>query len=198
MRARWKISIGIMTLTLAAGALWLAQPKPTPHAAHDHLAVTLVNQDGTHVDMRDYKGKFLLVYFGYSQCRRDCPQALGLLSHTLEMLGGGSDVRTLFISLDAQRDTPARLERFMQAFHPGIEAMTFPDRETMRAMCESFELFTAETSFNSQSAVLSDHEPAIFLLDPSGEILDRFDFPVAPEELIGAIKDHQQDGGISI
>jgi protein SCO1/2 len=187
-----------MGLVVVGAAAFLTWPKSDARTAHDHLAVALVNQQGVTVDMRDYRGKFLLVYFGYSQCRRDCPQALGLMSHTLEMLGNDKEVQALFISLDAARDTPVRLERFMQPFHPAIEALAFSDRDAMKRMSEVFELFTAETSINSGTAAVTDHEPAFFLLDRSGEILDRFDFPVAPEEIIGAIKDHQQDGGISI
>jgi protein SCO1 len=197
MKRVWKIGLGITVLSMSAAALVLAARPEAAHQAHDHRAVALVNHQGSAVDIRDYQGKFLLVYFGYSQCRRDCPQALGLLSHTLEMLGGDREVRALFISLD-ERDTPQRLEGFMRAFHPGIEALAFRDREAMRCMSDTFELFTAETVINGQEAQLTDHEPALFLLDRSGAILDRFPMPTAPQEIIGAIHDHRQDGGISI
>lgn len=197
MKRAWKLGFGMVAIVVIGTAAMLLTKPEAEHQAHDHRAVALVNHQGTAVDIRDYQGKFLLIYFGYSQCRRDCPQVLGLLSHTLEMLGGDREVQTLFISLD-ERDTPEQLERFMRAFHPGIEALAFHDREAMRCMSDRFDLFTTETIINGQQAMLTDHEPALFLLDRSGNILDRFDFPVAPEEILGAINDHRQEEGISI
>ena len=197
MRRAWKIGIGAGLLGMAAMAAGLTARPEAAHQAHDHRAAALVNHQGSATDMRDYQGKFLLVYFGYSQCRRDCPQALGMLSQALEMLGSDREVQALFISLD-ERDTPDRLQRFMRAFHPGIEALAFRDREAMRCMSDTFGLLTSETIINGQEAQLTDHEPALFLLDRSGQILDRFPILTAPEEIIEAIKDHSHEGGISI
>lgn len=194
-----KIAASTVLLSAVAGVAYFAGSlNIQPRHAYDHRAAALVNEQGITVDMRDYKGKFLLVYFGYSQCRRDCPHALGLLSHVMETLGkDAGDVRALFISLDT-RDTPGQLQGFMQQFHPGIETLTFRDRESLRSMCGAFDIFMAETSVSGGESAISDHEPALFLLDRSAGILDRFDFPVAPQEVLGAIKDHSQEEGIAI
>lgn len=199
MKRIGKIIAGVALLSTVATVAYVAGRFDNPsYHTYDHRASALVNEQGITVDMRDYEGKFLLVYFGYSQCRRDCPHALGLLSHVMEMLGtDASDLRTLFISLDT-RDTPAQLEGFMRQFHPGIEMLTLRDRESLRNMCGAFDIFMTETSVNGSESAISGHEPALFLLDRSGGILDRFDFPVAPEEVIGAIKDHSQEEGIVI
>lgn len=197
-RAR-NIIAGVVLISAVAAVAYFAGRFNNPaFHAYDHRAASLVNEQGVTVDMRDYEGKFLLVYFGYSQCRRDCPHALGLVSHVMETLGADAGaVRALFISLDT-RDTPAQLEGFMRQFHPGIEALTFRDRESLRNMCGAFDIFMTETSVSGSESAISGHEPALFLLDRSGGILDRFDFPVAPEEVLGAIKDHSQEEGIAI
>lgn len=199
MKRVGKIIAGVALLSTVATVAYVAgRFDNLSYHTYDHRAAALVNEQGVTVDMRDYEGKFLLVYFGYSQCRRDCPHALGLLSHVVETLGTDmSDVRTLFISLDT-RDTPAQLEGLMRQFHPGIETLTLRDQESLRNMCGAFDIFMTETSVSGSESAISGHEPALFLLDRSGGILDRFDFPVAPEEVLGAIKDHSQEEGITI
>ena len=78
---------------------------------------TLTSASGEAV-LSDWRGKYLLVFFGFTRCPDVCPLTLGRLAKTYRDLGEPEDVQVVMVSFDPETDTPARLERYLEGFHP--------------------------------------------------------------------------------
>ena len=86
---------------------------------------TLSTPDGTTVTDQTYRGKWLLVYFGYTFCPNSCPTTLLEVATALEKLGlDAAQVQPLFITVDPQRDTPKVMQQYTQSFDPRIVGLT--------------------------------------------------------------------------
>lgn len=89
------------------------------------LAFTLTDDQGRTVHAGDYSGKVVLLFFGFSHCKQTCPATLGKLTAVLDALGGeAGGARVLFVSVDPNRDTPARLADYTGAFAPQVIGLT--------------------------------------------------------------------------
>src|SRR6266542_5971239 len=110
-----------------ASALVLSQPLV--RAANSPVMIggpfTLTSPDGATVTEQTYRGKWLLVYFGFTSCPDSCPTALLEIAAALEKLGPGADrLQPLFITVDPLRDTPAVMGNYTQSFDPRIVGLT--------------------------------------------------------------------------
>src|SRR5262245_13929794 len=113
---------------LCAVAIALALRTP-PASAQSSVTVggpfTLIAADGTTVTDRTYRGKWLLVYFGFTSCPNTCPMALFEIAGALARLGhDADDLQPLFITVDPRRDTPAVLRDYTESFDPRIIGLT--------------------------------------------------------------------------
>ncbi len=85
----------------------------------------LVGHDGRRRTERDFRGRYLLVYFGYASCEGMCPLELARLADAIDLLGpAGARVQPLFVSVDPARDTPERLAAFVAKIHPRLIGLT--------------------------------------------------------------------------
>jgi protein SCO1 len=100
--------------------------SPSPTAQHPVSArFDLIDDDGRHVSARDYRGSFVLVFFGFTHCKMVCPRALSRLSETLDLLGPLADqIRPLYITVDPERDTPEIMKAFLQRDYPRFTGLT--------------------------------------------------------------------------
>ena len=111
----------IVGVALAALSLWAMGPAVAGEPVTIGGPFTLRTSDGTTVTDQTYRGKWLLVYFGYTFCPNTCPTALMDISLTLARLDGEADaVRPLFITVDPQRDTADVLRQYVQSIDPRI------------------------------------------------------------------------------
>ena len=111
----------IVGMTLAALMLWPACPGVAAEPVTIGGPFTLRTSDGATVTDQTYRGKWLLVYFGYTFCQNSCPTALMDISLVLAQLGGEADmIQPLFITVDPQRDTPDVLQQYTRSFDPRI------------------------------------------------------------------------------
>ncbi len=84
---------------------------------------TLTSADGK-AALSDWRGKYLLVFFGFTRCPDVCPLTLGRLAKTYRELREPEDVQVVMVSFDPETDTPARLERYLEGFHPSFVGLT--------------------------------------------------------------------------
>ena len=111
----------IVGITLAALTLWPLCQGAAAEPVTIGGPFTLRTPDGVTVTEQTYRGKWLLVYFGYTFCPNTCPTALMDISSVLARLGGEADViQPLFITVDPQRDTPDVLQEYTRSFDPRI------------------------------------------------------------------------------
>jgi len=151
---------------------------------------TLVNQDGKTVTDADYKGKYLLVYFGYTYCPDMCPTGLQSIAHALDQLGADAKkVQTLFITIDPERDTPAKLKSYVASFHPDIAGLTGSAAQIANVAHE-YQVYYAKGEIVEGTDYMMDHSSLIYLMNPDGKFVTDFPENADPAALIKAI--HEQ------
>jgi protein SCO1/2 len=134
---------------------------------------TLVNQDGKKVSFSDFRGKYLLVFFGYTYCPDVCPTSMLRIQETLEHLGKYKDkVHVLFISVDPERDTPQLLKKFISFYDPTGKYITglTGSPEEIKKVAKQFKAYYEKVPLknNPEVGYLVDHTAFIYLVDKNG------------------------------
>ena len=118
--------------------------------------------------LADYRGRAVMVFFGFTQCLDVCLTVLFKAAETLQILGAeAARVQVLFISLDPERDTPQILQAFAETFHPGVVALR-GDAERTRLTAEHFKVFYRKVPLNGSYTI--DHTALVYLYDPAGRL----------------------------
>jgi protein SCO1 len=150
-----------------AGLRGLAQPLFP--AEGSKLTFALTATDGTAVADQTYRGKWLIVYFGYTYCPDVCPTTLMEIAGALNALGPRADmVQGLFITVDPQRDTAVVLNDYLKSFDPRFVGLTGTHAQ-IAAAARAFHVFYERNDTNDGS-YLFDHSAYIYLVDPDGRL----------------------------
>jgi protein SCO1/2 len=135
----------------------------------------LVDHDGRAVSDRDFAGRLLLIYFGFTNCPDMCPLAMQEMAVALDALGPkAKDVQPLLITVDPQRDTPETLKRYVAQFHPRILGLTGTP-EQIDAAVRAYRVYAARAKGESVEHHYSvDHTGLIYVMGKGGEYLAHF------------------------
>jgi protein SCO1/2 len=151
---------------------------------------TLVDQDGKTRTDADYRGRHMLIYFGYTYCPDVCPTALSDMGLALDALGDDADkVVPMLITVDPERDTPERLKDYVSNFHPGMVGLTGDDA-AVTAAAKAYRVYFAKS--NAESApgeYLMDHTSIIYLMGPDGRYQTHFSHGTTSETMAERIRD---------
>lgn len=167
--------------------LWPAPPPPERRADAARLMgelmsgrhpvggpFVLADAQGRRVALADFRGKLVLLYFGFASCPDVCPTDLATIAAALRALGAAADeVQPLFITLDPQRDSPAVLREYAAAFHPRLVALTGAQAE-IRRIATDYKVFFEKVPVPGTATYSIDHTPYTFLLDREGNFLTLF------------------------
>jgi cytochrome oxidase Cu insertion factor (SCO1/SenC/PrrC family) len=146
----------------------------------------LDDPDGRRIALGDFKGKLVLLYFGFTMCPDVCPTDLALIAQALRALGAQeNEVQPLFITLDPQRDSPAVLREYAAAFHPRFIALTGSEGE-VRRVATDYKVFFEKVRLPGRDNYTIDHTAYTFLLDRDGKFVILFP-PGTPSERIEEI-----------
>ncbi len=157
-----------------------------PNTGHVGGAFTLTGQDGQTVSDKDFAGKYLLVYFGYTSCPDMCPTGLQSMSRALDMMGPSADkVQPLFITVDPARDTPKRLKEYDSSFHPKIIGLT-GSTDQIAAVAKEYQVYYKKGEGDQDYEV--DHSSVIYLMSPNGDLVTTFDEEVDPKQIVAALQ----------
>jgi len=126
--------------------------------------------DGATVHGKDFRGKVVLLYFGYTHCPDVCPTTLALLRHAVKALGTNADqVRILFVSVDPARDTLAQLKTYAAAFGPGVVGLR-GSADELKAFTRHYRISYGYGKPDSRGAYEVSHSSAVYVFDREGEI----------------------------
>lgn len=181
MRAKtWMWGAGAaLALALTAGALW-SQIGAATHTADNGKALlaalggpfSLTDQNGRAVTDRDFHGRVVALFFGYTFCPDICPTDLQILAEALDKLGPRADgVQPLFVTIDPQRDTPAQLAEFTTMFSPRILGLTGPPEQIADA-AKRYRAYYARAMGDDGDAYTMDHSAFLYLLDRQGKLAE--------------------------
>ena len=128
----------------------------------------LVASKGRHFTDRDFRGKFMLIYFGYTRCPDVCPVNLLVMSQALGLLGADAErIQPLFITVDPERDTPDVLKAYVTGFDPRFLGLSGTPEQIKKA-ASSFKAYYAKTGV-ANGTYSMDHTASFYLIDPKGE-----------------------------
>jgi len=145
--------------------MWNRGPIGGPFALIDHTGKRRTDED--------FRGKLLLIYFGYSYCPDVCPTDLQQIGLAVDGLGARAEaVQPLFISLDPERDTAVHLADYVPSFHPRLIGLT-GSAEQIRRVALAYKVYYAKYPPDSSDYVI-DHSAFIYLVDKTGKYIGFF------------------------
>jgi protein SCO1/2 len=163
------VGLVVAVLLLGAGGfLWLSgKSGPTVGGPF-----TLENGNGQTVTDRDFRGKYLLVYFGYTFCPDVCPTTLNAVADALDKLGPkASALQPVFITVDPERDTPAVMKQYTAAFTPRLIGLTGTPEQIERVAKEYRVYYAKHRTGPGPNDYSMDHSSVLYLMSPQGDFV---------------------------
>jgi len=143
----------------------------------------LTDFNGTPRSLADFRGKVVVVTFGYTQCPDVCPTTLADLSSAVKKLGAdGSRVQVLFVTVDPRRDKPELLKQYVPAFNPGFLGLYGDEAATKKATGE-FKVYAQERPGKTAETYTVDHTAQTFAFDREGRLRLVFGYGATPEAM---------------
>ena len=144
----------------------------------------LVDQDGATRTDADFRGKYMLVYFGYTFCPDVCPTALQVMSQAMDRLDPAlqAAIVPIFVTVDPERDTVAQMKSYVGNFHPRMVGLT-GSLEQVTDAARRYRVYFAKAKSDSASDYLVDHSSIVFVMDPDGKYLTHFTHEATPEKM---------------
>lgn len=176
----WFVIGGVLVALLTLLLLWRMRPPEfhgvliqSPERAADF---TLMSTTGEPVSLSDFRGKQVLLYFGYTFCPDVCPTTLNDLAMMMEELGPrkAENVQVIMISVDPERDTIDQMSTYLPYFHPDFVGMT-GDLQELQDLASQYGIFFAKQEGDTEAGYLVDHTAVVTLVDDEGYV--RMVFP---------------------
>jgi cytochrome oxidase Cu insertion factor (SCO1/SenC/PrrC family) len=193
---RKTLMVALVLLVLAVG-LGIASLLVTPpdHQQGSGVALvggpfTMVNQTGAVVTEKDFAGKYMLVFFGYTYCPDVCPATLQVMANALDQLGDkAKKVAPVFVTIDPARDDVATIKAYVEAIDPRLTGLTGTP-EQVAAITAAYKVFYAKVPNEKRPQdYLMDHSSLLFLMGPDGRFLKHFNYTIESAKLTKALDD---------
>jgi protein SCO1 len=151
-------------------------------------ALKLTDHTGKVRTLQDYKGKVVLVFFGFTQCPEICPTTLHDLANLMKQLGSDADrAQVLFVTLDPERDTQDVLANFVPVFHPSFVALRGNDAET-KAAAQSFHVFFEKRPGTTPENYTIEHFTGTFVFDREGRLRLLMNYGIGLDKMLHDVK----------
>ena len=194
-RLQWLIVGGLLMLMLIGGTFawfrWFREPELHGLLFKEDLPVadfTLTTKDGQRVNLRDYRGKLVLLYFGYTHCPDMCPTTLAEVKVAMEQLGAqADDVQMIMVSVDPERDKPDRLTDYVQRFDQHFLGVTGTPDE-VQATATAFGITYFKEAGSTATGYLVAHSTQLHVVDRRGHVRMLFKFGTSGEEMAADLK----------
>ena len=163
---------GAALLLMTAGYLWMLGGTTPPRQAVIGGPFTLTATDGATVTDATFLGRYVLVYFGYSNCMDVCPTTLTAVADALDVLGPkAARVQPVFVTVDPKRDTPDVLRRFTALFTPRLLGLT-GTQDQIRQMQQNYRVSSVvHPGAAGSTGYMVDHSSVLYLIGPDGRYL---------------------------
>lgn len=131
--------------------------------------MAMVDSSGTLRTLADYKGKVMVVFFGFTHCPDVCPTSMAELAQTMSLLkGDAKKVQVVMITVDPERDTGAIMDTYVKAFNPSFVGLT-GSAEQLHKTAQSFKAYYAKASGGTPDSYTMNHSSSFYILDQTGE-----------------------------
>ena len=196
MPRRALLLFAALVLALAAGIgsyAWMSQRLERQQGSGVALVggpFTMTDQNGRRVTEKDFLGKHMLVFFGYTYCPDICPTELQVMMAALDQLGEQAEkVQPVFVSIDPARDTPEVMKAYVENFGPRLIGLT-GSAEEVAALAKAYRAYYAKSGdTSSPDAYLMDHSSIIYLMGPDGRFRKHFTYTTDAQRLAGELRE---------
>lgn len=193
------ISLGLnIVILLVAAYIYISseEKKSTEYLSGIHEAYKCLGGDfvlqsaNGPVSLADYRGKTVVLYFGYAYCPDVCPTSLGLLSLAMQKLTTAEleKLQVMFISVDPERDTVDKLKTYAEAFHPNMIGMTGSAKE-IAAVARHYGVMYAKVEMpNSALGYSVDHSSRYYVVGKDGAVKKFIEHGTSPEDIVKSLR----------
>ncbi|KAM6292770.1 protein SCO2 homolog, mitochondrial [Porphyrio hochstetteri] len=200
----WRRVAVVAAVSAAAGAAWLylRQEKQRQHRLRRRSELQalalgqgdfhLLDQTGRARCKADFRGQWVLLYFGFTHCPDVCPEELEKLCRVVELLekeAGLPPVQPLFITVDPERDGVAAMARYVRDFHPRLLGLT-GSAEAVRAAGAAYRVYASAGPRDEEGGYAVDHSVLIYLLGPDGLLLDYYGRSKSDLQIARSVRRH--------
>jgi len=184
---------GALSLSSVMLAFAVVSSAPVSWAATSAVTIggpfTLSKPDGETVTDRTYRGKWLLVYFGYTFCPNSCPTTLLEIATALKQLGqDAAKIQPLFITVDPQRDTPAVMQQYTRSFDSRIIGLTGTPQQIASVARAYGAYYVPHRTGSGPNDYVVDHSTYIYVMDPEGKFVRVFDSGTSGDRIADALR----------
>ena len=160
------------------------QPVQSSGAALIGGPFSLVGADGKPVTDRDFRGRYMLIFFGFTHCPDICPAELQVIAQALEQLGDkAKKVVPIFITLDPERDTPEAMANYVKSFGPNFVGLT-GSPEAIAAAAKAYRVAYSKVENKESAGDYSvDHSALVYLMDPEGRYVTHFSYGLSADQM---------------
>jgi protein SCO1/2 len=130
----------------------------------------LTDHNGQARTLRDFQGKIVMMFFGYTQCPDVCPTSMAEIAEIKRLLGkDGERIQGLFVTVDPERDKPGMLKDYMAAFDPTFLALV-PTPEQLTVLAKEFKVYYKKVEGPTPTSYTMDHTAGSYVYDPTGKL----------------------------
>ena len=156
---------------------------------------SLTDHNGQVRSLKDFSGKAVVVFFGFTQCPDVCPTSMQELAEVKQALGADGDrLQGVFISVDPERDTLEMLKAYMENFDPGFLALR-PTPEQLPALAKDFKIYYKKIDGTTPTSYTLDHSAGSYIYDPQGRLRVYHRYGSGAEALTQDVRALLHEGG---
>jgi len=182
-------------LASAGGLLAACQPDKPQFKAIDITGADyaqgfqLTDFNGRPRSLTDYKGKAVVVFFGFTQCPDVCPTTMNEMAQVKKLLGtDGDKLQVVFISIDPERDTPEVLKAYMGSFDPSFAGLYAASPDALAALAKDFKIYYKKVDGKTPTSYSMDHTAASYVYDPQGRLRLYARYGIGPQAMADDIR----------
>ncbi|MBQ0730620.1 MAG: SCO family protein [Oleispira antarctica] len=169
---------------------WAAAPVDTNIAGASLIggAFNLINNRGKQVTERDYQDKYMLVFFGFTNCPSVCPLGLSRMAKALKKIDNFEDkITPLFITVDPERDTPERMTLYLEQYHSYFVGLTGSDAQ-LEQVSTAYRAYSFKSQDPNSDSYSFDHSSMIYFMDKEGRYITHFSNQITVDEMSSIIR----------
>lgn len=181
----WRSIVLSLLLALAGCA------DPKPQFANADLSYAdfgkdfaLTDHNGKPRTLADFRGKAVVIFFGYTQCPDVCPTTMTGMAEAMKLLGAdAAKVQVLFVTVDPERDTQELLAQYVPVFNPGFLGL-YADPQTIARTAQEFRVFYKKQPGSTPATYTVDHSAGSYVYDPQGKLRLFIKHGTGPEPIV--------------
>ena len=187
------VAISLMVIGTAGIAALMLIPAPQPQVTSSAVGAiggpfTLTATDGRTVTDETYRGKWVLIYFGFASCPDACPTALNNMGVALDRLGpDAAKLQPVFITVDPKRDTQQALAEYVKSFDPRIVGLTGTE-DQVAAVVKEYRVYASAQPADAEGRYMVNHSNYFYLVNPDGKFVNVINGSVSGEELADKVR----------